>query len=70
MTSVADRCASERLEQHRDELALVGIERHMDVRLAAAPEIRIDDGLADRQLAFRLDIDVKVMCRDDTRIDE
>ena len=43
----------------RDEGALVGIERDMDVRLAPAAEVRVDHGLADRQLALGLDVDVQ-----------
>ncbi len=42
----------------------------MDVRLALASEVRVDDGLTDRQLALRLDVDMEVVRRDHARVDE
>ena len=42
----------------------------MDVRFLPAPEVRVDDGLADGQLALGLDVDMQMVGGDDGRVDD
>ena len=57
-TDRAGRLAGERLEQHRDELRRVRIERDEGVRLPAEATVRVHDGPPDGELAAGLDVDV------------